>query len=87
MTTATTKQPYQGFLMAEIAKRAMSADIVSVMADSVVISRRFRDDTEFEAVHIAYDGMVTKGWWNPNRDWDYPTDIREGESGTFTPAE
>ena len=83
--TTSKKQPFQTFVMVEIAKRAMSADMVSVQADGVVISRRFRDDNELAAVKIAADGTVTAGWWNPDRDWDYPTDILEGEPGTFTP--
>ena len=73
--------------MSDIAKRVLSAEMVACMANNVVISRRFRDDTEFEAVQFSSDGNCVKGWWDPARDWDYPTDIREGESGTFTPAE
>ena len=80
-----TKQPFDVFAMIETAKRIMSTQTVVIQADNVVISRRFRDDDEFEAIKFAADGSVTKGWWNPNRDWQYPEDITTGEAGTFTP--
>lgn len=81
MTTA--RQPMTTFILAETAKRLLSSSTIRVMADSVVISNRF-DDDGFQAVQFASDGSAVDGRWQPARDWDYPTDIMEGEPGTFT---
>lgn len=78
-----TRQPMTTFVMAEIAKRLMSSEHVCVQANSVVITHSFNDEGQFQAIKFGRSGKVIDGLWSPDRDWEYPSDIMEGEPGTF----
>jgi hypothetical protein len=79
-------QPMTTFALLETAKRLLSAEIVRIMADNVVICDRFGEvdgEERFQGVHFSIDGNAAMGLWAPSCDWQYPGDIPSGTSGQF----
>lgn len=76
------------FAMRQTAQRLLRSEDVRCQANAVVRTGRFKEvdgQEQFEAVQFASDGSAVVGHWLPDRDWAYPSDVAEGEPGTFTP--
>jgi hypothetical protein len=83
--TAANRPPMSTFVCVETAKRLLSSELVRIQADNVFRTDRFDDEGRFQAVTFAFNGAAILGHWTPDADWQYPSDITAGESGTFTP--